>query len=201
MMKKTAIMFLLNLIIYISGFSQGCFPDGLELTSQNEIDNFQINNPGCIAIDGGLFINGTDISDLSGLSVLTKIGGALIFGDFTNQLPLLTDLNGLNNITSIGSDVYIINIDGLTDLSGLSGLDSIGGGLTIWLNDGLVSLTGLENLKAVHNNIGINNNSITSLEGLSGLQHIEKGIQINNNDSLLNLSGIDNLSTVGGSIQ
>jgi len=105
--------------ISILEYTGHCLPEGITFNTQAEIDNFQTNYPGCIEIEGDVTINGDDISDLSGLNVVTAIGG---------------DLNISNN-------------DILTNLAGLEGLSYIGGNLEIIANAVLSDVTGLENVE------------------------------------------------------
>jgi hypothetical protein len=56
---------------------QGCLPEGITFSTQDQIDNFQVNYPGCTEIEGFVIIQGNDISNLDGLSVLTAVGGFL----------------------------------------------------------------------------------------------------------------------------
>jgi hypothetical protein len=57
-------------------------------------------------------------------------------------------LNGLDNVTSIGGGILILNDDGLINLSGLDNLTSISGGIQIIQNLALGSLAGLDNVNA-----------------------------------------------------
>lgn len=91
-----ALPFFLN-----SLFAQSCLPDGIEFTTQQEIDNFAANYPGCTEILGTVLIDGDysyDITSLAGLNQITSIEGGL--GIFTTSA--LVDLTGLNNLTHIG---------------------------------------------------------------------------------------------------
>ena len=85
----------------------------------------------------------------------------------------LTNLSGLDNLTSIGGDLRINSNDGLTSLNGLSdSLTSIGGTLQIFNNDSLTSLSGLENLNSIEGWLQIiDNDALTSLSGLDSLDH------------------------------
>jgi len=58
-------------------FSQPCLPSGITFSTQEQIDNFQTNYPNCTEIEGDVIIEGNDITNLDGLSVLTAIGGFL----------------------------------------------------------------------------------------------------------------------------
>ncbi len=61
----------------IHSFSQPCLPSGITFSTQEEIDNFQSNYPYCTEIEGDVIIEGNDVTNLYGLSVLTAIGGFL----------------------------------------------------------------------------------------------------------------------------
>ena len=83
--------------------SSSCLPEGITFTTQEQIDNFQTNYPGCNEIEGNVTINGIDISNLNGLNVVTSIGGSLlIFGN-----DILINLSGLNSLNIIGGGLRI----------------------------------------------------------------------------------------------
>jgi len=94
--------------IYQTQLPTSCLPDGVTFTTQAEIDNFQTNYPGCTEIEGNVTINGDDITNLNGLENLTSIGGDLEI--YYNET--LVSLAGLENIqaNSIDSLVIINNI-------------------------------------------------------------------------------------------
>ncbi|MCU0371231.1 MAG: hypothetical protein MUC31_07440, partial [Bacteroidales bacterium] len=75
-MKKLFIFFT-GVLISFSGLSQSCLPEGIYFESQTQIDNFQVDYPGCTEIEGDVIIFSPydEISNLNGLSVLTSIGG------------------------------------------------------------------------------------------------------------------------------
>ena len=60
--KRQSVYFLINLFFLCATplLAQTCFPDGIRFTSQNEIDNFAIEYPGCFAIEGSLIIGDPD---------------------------------------------------------------------------------------------------------------------------------------------
>ena len=89
-------------ISYTVVFSQGCLPDGITFTTQEQIDNFQTDYPGCTEIEGCVFIDdfcSGDITNLNGLNVVTYIGGYLIISNTLN----LSNLSGLSNLSYIGT--------------------------------------------------------------------------------------------------
>jgi hypothetical protein len=58
----------------LHAISQPCLPDGITFNTQEQIDNFQINHPNCTEIEGGVVIEGDDITNLDSLIVITSIG-------------------------------------------------------------------------------------------------------------------------------
>ncbi len=76
-MKKVFLSIFTLLFIQLAAFSQPCLPDGITFSTQEQIDNFQNNNPDCTEIEGNVLIEGNDITNLEGLSVLEAVGGYL----------------------------------------------------------------------------------------------------------------------------
>ena len=106
--------------------SEPCLPEGITFTTQEQIDDFQSNYPGCTEIEGSVEITNdglSEITSLAGLSVLTSIGGFL----------------NIHNTS-------------LTSLIGLEGLTSIGGFLALRYNNLLITIQGLGNLNQVDGN-------------------------------------------------
>ena len=92
-MKNNIITLVLAFFISLT-YSQPC-PDSLYITSQEEIDNFQVNYPGCNTIPGNVMIAGEDIIHLDGLEVLIKIGGDLSIGNIGYQVETNINLSSL----------------------------------------------------------------------------------------------------------
>lgn len=65
------------LLCSLSLYSQPCLFEGITFSTQEQIDNFQTNYPGCTEIGGGVLIQGNDITNLDGLDVITSISGYL----------------------------------------------------------------------------------------------------------------------------
>lgn len=161
-MKKLSLMIALIFFIQTEVSSQSCLPEGIIFTTQVEIDNFQINYPSCTEIDGDVWIEEAypypefNITNLNGLNVLTSIGGNLsVF-----RADSLVNFSGLENLYSIGGDIIIEENYALTSLTGLDNVTSIGGMVSIKYNDALISLTGLDNVDATTiNDLTISSNS------------------------------------------
>ena len=57
-MRKLFLLLYVLAISHSSLFSQGCLPEGITFTTQEQIDNFQTNYPGCTEIEGNIEIEG-----------------------------------------------------------------------------------------------------------------------------------------------
>lgn len=180
----------------VSLLSQPCWGD-VSLSTQGQVDSFQINYPGCTIIEGDLEIGGLDIINLNGLSVITNIGR----GRMTINNTSLTNLSGLESLGSIGGYLSISNNDLLTNLTGLGALNTIGGEFYVQYNDALTTLMGLNSLSLIgqHLNIG-HNSALTNFAGLESLSTIEGEVNIFSNNSLINLTGLESLAYVGSFI-
>jgi hypothetical protein len=179
-------------------YAQGCLPEGITFTTQEEIDNFQANYPGCTEIIGYVVIDGYfgNITNLNGLSGLTSIGDGL----FINSTYDLTNLTGLDNLTYIGGDVDLWHNWGLINLAGLDGLTSIGGGLHISWNESLISIASLVSLTSIGGVLYISGNPVISLTGLEGLTSVDGDIVIYSNWVLTSLTGLEGLNSIGGDL-
>ena len=181
-MKNSLYPFFL-LFFALSLSAQPCLPDGIIITTQQEIDDFPTTYSGCTEIEGNVEIVAADI----------------------------TNLNGLAGITGIQGNFQIHNNALLESLTGLNNLLTVGGSLMLWGNDALVNLNGLEGLTTVQHHLAIGSNpdtclcpvgnyALTSLSGLEGLTSVGGGLYIQKNILLSNLSGLDNLASVGGDL-
>lgn len=196
-MKK--ILLLLLISISIVSFSQSCLPDGISFNSQQDIDNFQTNYPGCTEIEGWVMIWGEDdVTNLNGLNVLTSIGG--YFRVWDNES--LTDITGLNNLTSIGGNLNVRNNNALTTFYGLENLSAVAEDVFIMNNDHLQTLTGLSGLTSVGERLVISDNiELETLDALENLTSIGESLEISYNSILEDLNGLSNLSSVNGIVK
>ncbi|MFH1121966.1 MAG: T9SS type A sorting domain-containing protein [Bacteroidota bacterium] len=210
-MKKLTLFILGVVFSHSLAFSQACLPEGITFTTQEQIDNFQTNYPGCTEIEGDVTINGEDITNLNGLNVLTSIGGYFVIGIYTwpsgGGNPNLASLTGLDNLISIGGYLSISGNNALTSLTGLDDLCYIGG-LIVTGNNSLLDLTGIDNLTLTGGSVRIGGNPVlTNLSALINLNYIPGNLElgtwyasgIHGNPSLTNLEGLDNLDSIGGS--
>jgi hypothetical protein len=198
-MKKLFIL-CISLFVYTALHSQPCLPGGIVFSSQNQINNFQVDYPNCTAIEGDVTISGNDISNLIGLGMVTAIGGDL----HIENNPVLSSIVGLDNLASVGGRLNIGGNPVLTSLAGLSSLGFLGGDLAIWDNVSITSLSGLGGLTGINGSVFIGmfsqtgNPSLTSLTGLHHVNSIGGGLYIESNNVLATLSGLDTLQSIGG---
>lgn len=152
-MRKFYVLVGLMLFISVNSYAQY-----ITLTTQEEIDNFSQNYPDLTEMDD-LIISGDDIQNLTGLSQIIGVNWLEI-----KDCPILLNLNGLNNLESIGQWIEISNNNQLTSL------------------DDLESLIHFGRINADHFFI-IKNNPV--LEDLNGLDEIN--FELIYNDSWINV--------------
>jgi len=192
---KNIILILLTIHCSLFTFhliSQPCLPEGIQFYTQEEIDNFQINHPNCTEIEGDIIVGylNSNITNLNGLNVVTSIGGNLNI----HSTSSLTSLAGLGNLSYIEGDLRIYGNAELTSLSGLESLSIIGGKIEIGDNHSLTSIAGLANLTTIVGDLNFYGNSaLTSLTGLENLNSVGSELKINHNSSLTNLDGLQSL--------
>lgn len=177
-----------------------CLPDGITFTSQAQIDNFQVNHPGCTEIEGDVILSGGNIFNLMGLNVLTAVYSDLHIG--IDPVPTkLSNLSGLENLESVGGSLSIYLNDSLTNIEALGNLQFIGDDLIILRNYVLTSLTGLESIETVPGNLLIRGNSILeNLAPLQGLYYIGGDLNVARNSALTDLTGLEGITQVPGDV-
>ena len=178
--------------------SQTCLSGGISFISQQSIDSFSVNYPGCTIIDGDVNIQASSGTlGLEGLSQIEQINGDLIINSWWE----LESLEGLNNLVIIQGDLQIIYLPSLENLSGLENLQSIGGSFYFNYNHILTDLKGLERLRHIGIDLDIGDcDALQSLEGLDSLQFIGRNLSIYDNTSLDTLKNLDQLRKVTSSI-
>jgi len=76
-MRNLSFIFILLLLFKIAAISQPCLLEGITFSTQEQIDSFHIYYPNCTEIEGDVLIEGNDITNLEGLSMLEAVGGYL----------------------------------------------------------------------------------------------------------------------------
>jgi hypothetical protein len=160
------------------------------LYSQADVDNFATT--GCNIMLGSLRIEGTDITNLNGLSSLTSARNLYIY-----NCTALTNVDGLSSLTSVSHHMNIDGTELLTNIDGLSNLTSVGSNIAIARNASLTNVNGLLGITSVNSILGITDNgSLTNVDGLSNLTSAGTVI-IDDNDVLNNIDGLSSLITLG----
>jgi len=148
---------------------------------------------------------GITVERLSGLTDITALSNVTSIGTMgpvdTRSLriinnPRLTNLDGLENITTIESDVHAYDND-LRNVNGLSSLTSIGADLNLGGNVNLNDISGLSNLTTIGGNVVLYHTALTNLDDLNNLTAIGGYLYLFNNPHLTDLSGLSNLATMG----
>ena len=104
---------------------------------------------GCTTISGDVTISDCCLSDLHGLEKVTSIGGSLVF-DFAECYSMYSSFFGaLSNLVSVGGDLTFRFYDGIS-FSGLEKLEFVGGSLTLFsVGTSFSGFSGLDSLKSV----------------------------------------------------
>ncbi len=194
-MKKE--LFYVLLLVSFIGFGQ-CPNDDIYLTTQAEIDAFSSNFPNCTHLIKSLNIEGSDISNLNGLSQIQDVDEGIFIVN-TN----IENFSGLENIQNLSSSLIITENNSLVNFEGLQNLETITGQLAIALNGQIINFTGLNSLYSVGNgsDLGVlinSNDSLVSLEGLANLTQIYGSFRVEKNDLLENFGGLVNLESIYG---
>jgi subtilisin-like proprotein convertase family protein len=197
--KRTLVAFLLSTLFVLSTQAWGinCSSTDITLSHQGSVDSFQANFGGgviCDTVTGTLKIDGGLINNLAPISDLVSIGRL----EITNN-SLLTNIDGLINLKSVGEDIFVVSNPTLTNIDGFANLIGWGRSFTISSNTALTNIDSLASQSNITGNLYISgNSSLTNIDGLSNLTRIDGNLSINGNSSLTNINGLINLSTVGG---
>ncbi len=181
---------------FIEPVNSSCPEGPITLNSQAEVDAFALDYPNCTALTNILSISGADITNLSGLSNLEIVGGIEIINN-----PLLVNLDGLENLTTLIDGFTVFSISDNASLESISGLGGITGSLShiinIRNNPVLQSLTGLEGITSTEDTCRIvNNDSLTDLTGLTNFEGCDD-LFIEDNDLLESINGLATSFTTG----
>jgi hypothetical protein len=191
----------------------------LVLTSNFDLENFEgLNNLTFIENNLNIFSNSALLS-LSGLENLESTNDLVITGSplLTSLQPLsgtsvntymvlsdlgLTNLNGLENVTSLSTNLRISNCSSLENLNGLHNLTSIGTYISITYNNLLINLEGLTNLSSINNHLSVENcDNLINVEGMDNLTSIGTHIYFNSNPALQNFKGLEGIEQIGGNVR
>ncbi len=220
-LKKLFVLLLFSFSFSFFASAQCPTEANLIFSNNAEVTAFLANYPNCTEITGNLTLSysGTDtitelgdlpftsiagnleiftthLVNLEGLEDLTTIGGNLNI--YNNSM--LTSLKGLESLQSIGGFLYIQG-NGLTTLKGLDSLETILGQLHIFQNPYLTEITNLSSLATVTGQVWfLDNPLLNSLEGLETLHTLGSNLLIQAN-GVTTLKGLDALETIGGDLK
>jgi hypothetical protein len=180
------------------GFTMPCLPHGdYYFHSQEQVDNFKVDYPGCTYLKGNVEIESADIQHLDGLSEVVVVEQDLIL----NEDSTLQSLGGLRELRIVGGDLQLVRLTDLTTLAGIEKLDAIGGSMLISYNDRLVDLAGLEGLSELGGGMWIyGNDSLKSLHGLENVTKVPADIYLKLNPLLSDVTGLNNITEIGESL-
>jgi len=172
-----------------------CPTGDITFSTQAAIDAFRDSD--CTEITGNVTIRGNDITNLEGLENIKSIGGFL---NIRSNNGLLS-LRGLENLRSIRGYLIIVYNNQLESLHGLENLISIRGDFYIGYHEQLASLSGLERLENIGGDFYIGyHEQLESLHGLGNITSIRGDLTIDSNSGLLSLSGLDQLESIEGAL-
>lgn len=187
---KITLIVVAQIIFSTCLLSQGCLPNGITFSSQTQIDIFQTEFPDCTNIEGSVDIEGTNISNLSGLNIVTEIGGTLTIEGTEN----LVSLTGLDKLEFIGGSLAIGENAALNSLTGLGALAEVNENVWIFDNPNLINLNGVNVFSSIGEILSIyHNTNLSDISGLSSLNTIGGALFLDDNDKLESLSGLDNI--------
>jgi len=159
MNTKHLLLLLLGFFYVGSQSAQDCLPSGIVFDTQEQIDSFPTNFPGCNKIMGNVIIRERfqqTISNLDSLYQLNTLGGFL---EISHNLSL-ESLEGLEHVTSLEGSLVIEENHALDSLKGLENLRSIGGNLSVLSNLSLKNFQGIGNVESVGANVQIHDNDL-----------------------------------------
>jgi hypothetical protein len=96
-------------------------------------------------LDGSLTLDDASPSQIAALECLTLVSGEVMISGNDE----ISDLDGLEQLRSVGQTFYLWGLGGVSDLKGLDGLETVGGNLQIEGDYHLRTLEGLESLASI----------------------------------------------------
>ncbi len=167
-----------------------------EIESSSQLEDLLPPGDECLVIDGDLELS--EVSDLSSLRVLSRIGGDLRLEDLE-----VSSLSGLERLDTIGGALWLSDNDDLESLQALAALTSVEA-LRVERNRALPSLRGLEGVTSYAGDVVvILNDELTSLDGLENVTRIDGDLRVTDNERLPACEAYalyEGLSSFGGAL-
>ena len=196
-MKKKRIrfsgMFLCWVLIKCAVVSQVCFPQGLQIGSQSELDQFSLSNPNCRIIEGDVSISGGDIVNLEPLGDLEIIRGELKIFD----CPLLRSVGKFASLKEIGGGLTLaaLQLDSIVGFRRLRHVE--------FLNAESVScfqLSAFDSLYSTATVLNLKLEGLILLEGFYQLDSVGTSLTISFGGSNISTEVFSRLRKVGSNI-
>lgn len=188
-MKKSIQLVIISFLFQSFIFAQPCFPDGIIFDSQEEIDLFKAFYPDCTEIGGDVVIVEPSITDLSGLNHITSIDGYLLIW----HLNEITDIPDFDSLRTVNGYVEFRFNNKIQDISGFKNLESIGQYLVFDELNKLEDISGFNNLESIGGSLSIiDNNLLSDVSGFQNLASTNRLI-IYDDYALEEITGLQNL--------
>lgn len=147
-------------------------------------------------VRGIVKITYSSLSNLEGLNNLTTIGDFITIHDNFSLL----NLNGLENVVTITDKLWIFSNPLLEDISVFNKVTSIGGDISISANPKLKNIEILKEITNMRYLAIYENEILENINGFNNVKQVKFSIDINNNKELANISGFNNLVTIEGGL-
>jgi len=176
-------------VVWCPDPSSDCFPNGITINSQSEIDLFKTLYPDCTSIGGNVTIRYIEVNNLDSLHQVQKI-----LGDLNFISTRINDLTGLTSLDTILGTFRIQNNSFMTNFSGIEALKFVGELIDISSNEMLENMVGFGELESIGGKLNINdNNNLSSLTGFENLPLVsDLKLDIQSNEVLSDISAIGN---------
>lgn len=185
---------LLLLLFSLNIQAQTTYSGNLIFNSQADLDSFPSNY---INVTGNLYIQNSDITDLTPLNNIQSIGSDLVISGNSS----LTTFDGLNNLISIGDDLKISSNSNLTSISGLNNLTKVAGYFNIQFNFNLTSISGFAKLNSVHDYFKLYyNEKLNSISGFNSLSYFGDDVDIYRCSLIPSFQMFSGVTSIGGSL-
>lgn len=139
---------------------------------------------GVTAIEGGLLIDETGLTNLEGLEDLTRAGGLELYAN-----PALESLAGLDSLDDVVGNLSVVDGASFVSLAGTGGLNSLEGALYLE-NTRVTDLSGLGPPTEIGGLFLVNNPLLQSVDGLEALTQVDGDLVIRDNPLLTDLSAL-----------
>lgn len=163
----------------------------IALFSQEQVNEFAAEK--ITYLRGNLTLEGSTITDISGLRLLTGIEGSL-----TIRNTQITDVDAFSNVTRLDGELLIERNQSLENLNGFSPIESSDSELMtleVWGNPKLTVINQFNSFDKIEGAVNIRNNESLIEVDFSGLEEAGS-VSVSDNPLLSDLSGFSKLRRV-----